>query len=178
VTTIDRPQPSEFNEFYAGYIGKVPASGPVGLLRTQMAAFEKLRYLSEEQGFYRYADGKWTIKQLVGHIADTERLFSYRLLHVLRADPAPLAGMDEKAWTVASPHGRRRIADIADEMSAVRRATIALVESIDADGVARTGIANNFPITARALCWILPGHAQHHLDVLRERYNITAASLP
>ncbi|HEX7281116.1 MAG TPA: DinB family protein [Vicinamibacterales bacterium] len=176
MTTIDPPQPAEFNEFYAGYIGKVPASGPVGLLRAQLDVFEQLRYLSEEQGFFRYAEGKWTIKQLIGHMADTERLFSYRLLHILRADSAPLAGMDENAWMAASPHGRRRIADVVDEMIVVRKATIALVESIDADGIARAGTANGFPITARALCWILPGHAQHHLGVLRERYNITAAS--
>jgi hypothetical protein len=174
VTTIDRPQPPEFNEFYAGYIGKVPASGPVGLLRAQLAAFETLRYLPEERGSYRYAEGKWTIKELIGHMADTERLFSYRLLHILRGDPAPLAGMDENAWMAASPHGRRRLADIADEMAAVRKATIGLVESIDGEGLARSGVANNFPISARALCWIVPGHAQHHLDVLRDRYGVTA----
>ena len=171
---VDRPQPTEFNEFYAGYIGKVPDTGPAGLLRAQLASFEKLRHLSEEQGRYRYAEGKWTISELVGHMADTERLFSYRLLHVLRGDAAPLAGMDEKAWTAAAPHANRRIADVADEMSAVRRATIALVESIDAAGLARSGVANNFPISARALCWILPGHAQHHLEVLRDRYQISA----
>jgi hypothetical protein len=175
VTTIDRPQPSEFNEFYAGYIGKVPASGPVGLLRSQLATFEKLRYLSDEQALYRYAEGKWSVKQLIGHMADTERVFSYRLLHVLRGDQAALAGMDENAWMAVSPHGQRRMADIADEMAAVRKATIALVESIDAAGIARSGTANNFPISARALCWILPGHAQHHLDVLRDRYHITVA---
>lgn len=169
---FERPQPSEFNEFYAGYIGKVPASGPVGLLRAQMPAFEKLRYLSEEQARYRYAEGKWSVKELVGHMADTERLFSYRLLHVLRSDPAPLAGMDENAWMAASPHANRRIDDIAGEMSAVRRATIALVESTDAAALARSGVANAFPISARALCWILPGHAQHHLDVLRARYGV------
>ena len=169
---VDRPQPSEFNEFYAGYINKVPAAGPVGALRAQMTAFEKLRYLPDEKARYRYAEGKWTIKELVGHMADTERLFSYRLLHVLRADAAPLAGMDEKAWMAASPHADRRIDDIAGEMSAVRRATIALVESIDEAGLARTGVANNFPISARALCWILPGHAQHHLDVLADRYGV------
>lgn len=172
--TIDRPQSSEFNEFYAGYIGKVPDSGPVGLLRTQLAAFEKLRELPEEQGAYRYAQGKWSIKELVGHMADVERLFSYRLLHLLRNDPAPLAGMDENAWAAAAPHGRRRLADIAGELTAVRRATLALVESIDGDAVGRGGIANSLPITARALCWIVPGHAQHHLDVLRDRYGITA----
>jgi hypothetical protein len=169
---FERPQPSEFNEFYAGYINKVPATGPVGLLRAQMASFEKLRYLTEDKARYRYAEGKWTIKELVGHMADTERLFSYRLLHVLRADPAPLAGMDEKAWMASSPHANRRIDDIADEMSAVRKATIALVESIDAAALSRSGIANNFPISARALCWILPGHAQHHLDVLADRYGV------
>lgn len=175
MTTIDRPQPSEFNPFYAGYIGKVPATGPAGLLRAQLAAFEKLRDLPEEQGSYRYAEGKWSIKQLIGHVADTERLFAYRLLHILRSDPAPLAGMDENAWTAAAPHERRRIADIADEMTAVRKATMALVESIDADGLSRAGVANNFPVSARALCWIVPGHAQHHLDVLRDRYGITVA---
>ncbi len=175
MTLIDRPQPSEFNQFYAGYVGKVPDAGPLGLLRSQLAAFEKLRYLSEDQGGYRYGEGKWTIKELVGHMVDTERVFSYRLLHVLRADAAPPAGMDENAWDAASPHAARRIADIADEMSAVRRATIALVESIDAAGMARSGVANESPISARALCWIIPGHAQHHLDVLRERYQITAA---
>jgi uncharacterized damage-inducible protein DinB len=173
VTTIDRPQPGEFNEFYAGYVGKVPSTGPLALLRTQLAAFDKLRALPDEQAAYRYAEGKWTVAQLIGHMSDTERLFSYRLLHVLRGDPAPLAGMDENAWMAVSPHERRRIADVADEMIAVRKSTIALVESIDADGLSRSGTANNLPITARALAWIVPGHAQHHLEVLRDRYNVT-----
>lgn len=174
--TIDHPQTSEFNSFYAGYISKVTADGPLDHLKDQIARFEQLKRIADEQADHRYAPGKWSVKELLGHMSDTERLFSYRLLHILRADSAPLAGMDENAWMAASPHGRRRIADVVDEMIVVRKATIALVESIDADGIARGGTANGFPITARALCWILPGHAQHHLGVLRERYNITAAS--
>jgi uncharacterized damage-inducible protein DinB len=170
--TIAKPQASEFNEFYAGYIGKVPADGPVALLRAQIPAFETLGRLSDTDADRRYADGKWSVKELLLHISDTERLFSYRLLHVTRGDQAPLAGMDENKWMAAAPHQHRRIADVADEMIAVRRATIALVESLDEASLARTGTANNFPISARALCWILPGHAQHHLEVLRERYGI------
>ena len=171
--TIARPQTPEFNEFYTGYIGKVPASGPLPLLHGQIPAFEKLGQLSDQQADYRYAEGKWSVKELLVHMSDTERLFSYRLLHVTRGDQAPLAGMDENKWMAVAPHQHRRIADVANEMVAVRRATIALVESLDEAAVARTGTANNFPISARALCWIIPGHAQHHLEVLKEKYLVT-----
>jgi uncharacterized damage-inducible protein DinB len=170
--TIAPPQPSEFNEFYAGYIGKVPASGPLASLTAQIPAFERLGQLSAEDAEHRYAEGKWSVKELLVHLSDTERVFSYRLLHVTRGDQAPLAGMDEKKWMAAAPHHHRRIADVATELIAVRRATLALMESLDEAAIARTGTANNFPISARALCWIIPGHAQHHLEVLRERYRI------
>ena len=169
--SIDRPQASEFNEYYARYVGKV-SGDPVAALKGQMAAFEKLRGLPESTGEHRYAEGKWSVKEVLGHMADTERLFSYRLLHIARGDAAALPGMDEKVWSASAPHASRRIADVADEMIAVRRATIALVESLDAAAAARTGVASGFPVSARALVWILPGHAQHHLDVLTDRYGI------
>lgn len=168
--TIAPAQASEFNDYYARYIGTVPASGPLALLNAQIAAFEKLGQLSDKDAGYRYAEGKWSVKEVVGHMSDVERLFSYRLLHISRGDPAPLPGMDEKVWSAMAPHDRRRISELAKELIAVRRATIALVESLDEAAVARAGVASGFPVTARALCWILPGHAQHHLDVLRERY--------
>ena len=174
--TIERPQPSEFNEYYGRYIGKVPEGGPVAMLNTQIADFERLRGLAEQDAAYRYAEGKWSVKEVLGHISDAERMFSYRLLHIVRGDTAPLPGMDEKVWSAAAPHAGRRMIDVADEMIAVRRATVALVQSIDTDAAIRTGVASTFPVSARALCWILPGHAQHHLDVLRERYRVTAAA--
>lgn len=170
--TIDRPQASEFNPFYAGYIGKVTGRGPLDQLQDQTASFERLRRLSDEDAAKRYAAGKWSVKELLGHISDTERLFSYRLLHIARGDQAALAGMDEKAWSAVAPHDHRRIAALADEMLAVRAATVALIESLDAAALGRNGVANNYPISARALVWILPGHAQHHLDILRERYGV------
>lgn len=170
--TIGQPQPSEFNPFYAGYVGKVTPDGPFDHLKDQIASFERLKRLPDEQADHRYAPGKWSVKELLGHMSDTERLFSYRLLHIARGDRAVLAGMDEKAWSAAAPHDRRRISDIADEMIAVRRATVKLIESLDEAALARSGVANNYPISARALIWILPGHAQHHLDILRERYGV------
>lgn len=170
--TIDPPQTSEFNPFYAGYIGKVTADGPYDHLQAQIASFERLKRLSDQEAAHRYASGKWSVKELLGHLSDTERLFSYRLLHIARGDRAALAGMDEKAWSAAAPHDHRRILEIADEMVAVRRATVKLIESLDAAALARSGVANNHPISARALVWIMPGHAQHHLDVLRERYGV------
>ena len=171
--TIDRPQTAEFNPFYGGYIDKVAAAGPLVHLNDQLASFERLRRLSDEQAANRYAPGKWSVKELLGHVSDTERLFSYRLLHIARGDRAALAGMDEKAWSAVAPHHHRRITDLGDEMVAVRGATLALIGSLDAAALERTGTANNYPISARALVWILPGHAQHHLDILRERYGVS-----
>jgi len=169
---ITRPDPSEFAPFYAGYIGKVPDSGPTGLLRAQLGSLEKLRYLSEDKANYAYADGKWTVKEVIGHVADGERVFSYRLTRIARGDSTPLPGFDENAWAKTAPHRKRRIADVVDEMIAVRRSTIALVESLDDATIANRGVANNNPVSARALCWIMAGHTQHHLDILRERYAV------
>lgn len=169
---ITRPEPSEFASFYAGYIGKVPDSGPEPLMREQLDALQKLRYLSEDQANHAYADGKWTVKELLGHVADAERVFSYRLTRIARGDNTPLAGFDENAWAKAAPHARRRIADVVDEMIAVRRSTLALIHSLDDASIGNQGIANNNPVSARALCWIMAGHTRHHLDILRERYAV------
>ena len=170
--TINRPDPSEFASFYAGYIGKVPDSGPASLLHDQIAQLEKLRSLPEDKGNYRYADGKWTIKEVLGHIADAERVFSYRLTRIARADQTPLAGFDENAWAAAAPHARRPAAAVVDEMIAVRRSTLALIDSLDESSIGNTGVANNNPVSARAICWIMAGHTKHHLDILAERYGV------
>lgn len=169
--TITQPHPKEFNSFYAGYVGKVPAAGPVALLSDQVAVFDKLRSLPDDGG-YRYAEGKWTVKEVLGHMADAERVFGYRLLRIARNDPTPLAGFDENAWARVAPHGQRGLSDVVGELVAVRRSTLALVASLSESALSGTTTANNYPVTGRALCWIIPGHAQHHLDVLRDRYKL------
>lgn len=170
--TITRPAQSEFAQFYAGYVGKISDSGPVAALQDQIAELEKLRTMSEEQGNFRYADGKWTVKELLGHVADAERVFSYRLTRIARGDKTPLAGFDENAWAKTAPHARRKVGDVIDEMIAVRRSTLALIGSLDQPALDHTGVANNNPVSARALCWIMAGHSRHHLDILGERYAV------
>lgn len=170
---ITRPDQSEFAPFYAGYIGKVPDSGPQPLMTEQIGELEKLRALPEDQANHAYAAGKWTVKELIGHLADAERVFSYRLVRIARGDKTPLSGFDEKVWAKTAPHGKRSMADVVDEMIAIRRATLALVDSLDDTTVSNVGLANNNSVSARAICWIMAGHAKHHLDILRERYGVS-----
>lgn len=173
MTTFARPAENEFASFYAGYIAKVADSGPFTMLANQIAAFENMRGLPEETGDYRYAEGKWSVKELLGHMADAERVFAYRLLRIARADQTPLAGFDENAWAEVAPHGKRPLSEIVDELIAVRRATITLVGSLDETALGNIGNANNTPVSGRAICWIIPGHAEHHLGILAERYKVS-----
>lgn len=170
--TIKRPDQSEFAPFYAGYIGKVPDSGPAPLMREQIAALEKLRALPEDKANHAYDAGKWSVKEVIGHVADAERVFSYRLTRIARGDKTPLSGFDENAWAKTAPHRKRPIAAVIDEMIAIRRASLALVDSLDEQTVSNVGLANNNSVSARAICWIMAGHAKHHLDILAERYGI------
>ena len=170
--TIARPAETEFASFYAGYIAKVGDRGPLAFLNAQLAEFERIRSLPELKGDFRYAKGKWSVKEVLGHMADAERVFAYRLLRIARADKTPMAGFDENAWAEVAPHGKRTMAQVVDDLIAVRRATITLVESLDETAVGNIGVANNNPVTGRAICWIVPGHAQHHLGILAERYGV------
>ena len=170
--TINRPEASEFAQFYAGYISRVPDSGPVAELTAQLSTLEKLKSLPEDKANYAYADGKWSVKEVIGHCADGERVFSYRLLRIARADKTPMPGFEENDWAKAAPHRNRPMAAVVDEFIAVRRATLSLIESLDEQAIANIGIANNHPVSGRAICWILAGHARHHLNVLAERYAV------
>jgi uncharacterized damage-inducible protein DinB len=171
--TIKRPDQSEFAPFYAGYIGKVPDSGPLPLMKEQIGQLEKLRALPEDKADHRYDAGKWTVKELIGHVADAERVFSYRLTRIARGDKTPLSGFDENAWAKTAPHRKRPIAEVVDEMIAIRHSTLALMESLDDTTISNVGLANNNSVSARAICWIMAGHTKHHLDILTERYGVS-----
>ena len=169
---ISSPTSGEFASYYAGYIGKVPKTGPLAALEAQRAEIAALRDLSDERGTYRYAEGKWSVKEVLGHLADAERVFCYRLLRIARADTTPLAGFDENQWAATAPHHGRPTADVVDELLAIREATLALVRSLDAAALDRSSVANGKSITARAIVWILAGHTQHHMHILHERYGV------
>ena len=170
---IAPPAPDEYADFHKGYIAAV-AHEPNGLavLERQLSSIEKLGTLSPQQATHRYAEGKWSVKEMTGHLSDSERVLSYRLMRIARGDKTPLPGFDENAIAAASNAARRELPDLASELSTVRKSTIALVKSLDAGALAQRGTVNNWSLTARGLVFIIAGHFAHHVNVLRERYGI------
>ena len=168
-----RPAAGEFIPYYGTYISRVPAGNLTAILTAQRAATQRLLTpLDDARALHRYAPGKWSVKDVVGHLADAERVFSYRALRFARGDAAPLAGFDENTYVPAGGFDRRPFASILEEFSAVRGATIALFGSLDEQAWTRQGTANAAAISVRALGWIIAGHEIHHVAILRERYGV------
>jgi len=124
----------------------------------------------EERGDYRYASGKWSIKEIVGHLCDTERVWAYRALRIGRGDTTPLPGFDDQSYVPEVRAGDRTLADLAAEWGAVRQATLALFRHLPAVAWERRGVASDNPVSVRALAYIIAGHVRHHLEVLEDRY--------
>lgn len=169
---MHRPEPTEHAPFYAGYIALVGHEGPVATLEAQRTSIRRLVALSDKEAGHRYSEGKWSVKELLGHVADTERVFAYRLLRVARADATPLAGFDENLWAASAPHHARRIDQVVHDLLAVREATLSLIDSLGPADLVRTTEANGRLVSGRALCWMLAGHAQHHFAILQARYGL------
>jgi uncharacterized protein (DUF3820 family) len=172
-TVTARPTPSDYAPYYARYIDRLPAGDLVALMRAQIDQLDGLlRPLTEPQAAFAYAPGKWTIKEVVGHLIDTERVFAYRATAFSRSDPAPLPGFEQDDWIPFGEYPERSLPDLLDEWIAARRATIALAAGMPEAGLARRGMASNLEFSVLALLAIPPGHLIHHLDVLAERYHI------
>lgn len=171
--TIGRPQPGDYAPFYQPYLD---ASADVvdarDLLARQEATLAAMAGWPDAKAGHRYAEGKWSVREVVGHMADTERVFAYRLLRVARNDQTPLAGFDENAWQLASGFEARPLASVVAELRAVRQASLALIHSLDAAALEREALANGKRVTARALAWLIAGHFQHHAGILRDRYGM------
>lgn len=165
------PASDEYAPFYARYIERVPAGDIVAILATQIEdTLTPLRSLPEEQAGFRYEPGKWSVRQVIGHISDAERVFAVRALHCARADPTPMPGFDENAWVAAGAFDDRPLASLLAELVAVRRATVALLAGIEQDAWLRRGTANGQEVSVRALAWIVAGHELHHRAILLDRY--------
>lgn len=171
--TIPRPQAGEHNPYYSKYIERVPDGDLVSMLREQlMDTVALLRGVSSEQGDYAYAPGKWSIKEVIGHMIDVERVMSYRALTFARNDATPLPGFDENAWVPAGRFGARTVGDLLEEFQVVRATTIHFAKHLDADALARVGSANGDAVSVRALLYIIAGHERHHVALFRERYMV------
>ncbi len=172
----DRPGAGEYAEFYAGYVARVPDGDVLALLEAQgERTLSLLAGVSPERAAFRYAEGKWSVKQVVLHLCDAERVMSYRLLRIGRGDATPLAGFDEAAYAPASGAEARTMASLAAELAAVRAATVTLARGLPAEAWTRRGEANGQAVSARALPYIVLGHELHHLAILDERYGVGAA---
>lgn len=168
---IDPPAPDEFDPYYAGYIDSVEGKQLSLILRQQRAkVLELLSGLSEEQAGYRYAADKWSLKEVIGHLIDCERVFIYRAMSIARGEDQSLPGFDQDAYVVTGAFDDRSVADLAREYETVRNASLSFFESLRPESWLARGKANDVTVSVRAIGYIVPGHEAHHLAVLEERY--------
>jgi len=167
------PAAGEYAPHYAGYVARVPAGDVLARLRRQIGETAALlRPLDAAKARHRYAPGKWSVIEVLGHLCDAERIFTYRALRIGRSDETPMAGFDENVYVPAGEFERRSIADVLGEFEAVRAATVALLGGLPEAAWTRWGVANGQRVTVRALAHIIAGHELHHVDVLRTRYGV------
>ena len=166
-----RPEPEEYNEYYHNYVRLVPAGDIIDILeRQRRSTLELLEGIDESRGDYRYAAGKWTLKEVVGHVIDVEWVFTYRGLRIARGDPTPMPGIEQDDLVRGAEFGSRRLADLARELSHLRSANIALFRSWSPEVLRRVGTASGFRFSARSIPYIIAGHELHHRGVIEERY--------
>jgi hypothetical protein len=166
------PRPGEYSEYFAGYVAKAqPCSDPVRKLAEQLGeVWALLSPMDEKTQLHRYAPGKWSVKEMVGHIIDTERIFGYRALRIGRGDETPLPGFEEKPYVVAAEVERCDWGTLLEEFSHVRRSNCLMLVRMPGHAWTRTGTASGNTISMRAMVHVMIGHVAHHMDILRERY--------
>ncbi|MGH9459126.1 MAG: DinB family protein [Thermoanaerobaculia bacterium] len=169
---IRRPGEDEYPSTLQNYFGALEGDDLLEILRDQLREIDALAAISDDKARFRYQDGKWSVKEVLGHLADSERVFAYRAMRIGRGDDTPMPGFDEQTYAAASHADTRAAEHLAGELRALRQATIALFESLDPDALSRRGVANTRVISARALGWTIAGHFAHHGRVLRERYGV------
>lgn len=168
---MQRPDTTEYDGFYDTYVSKVPEGDVMELLETSLRRTQELLAgLPAEWESFAYEDGKWTIREVLGHMADTERVFSYRALSFARRDPAPLPGMDQNQWLADSNAGSRSLPSLLADFASVRRASLALFDGFGEEVWDLRGTASGCDFSVRSFPYIIAGHEIHHQGVLEERY--------
>lgn len=168
---IGRPKPSEHDEYFGRYISKVPDGNIIEMLEGELQTTLKLlASIPAERETYRYAEGKWSVREVIGHLIDSERLFQYRALCFARRDPAHLPTFDEDEYARQSNAHARPLSELAEELESVRRASLTLFRSFDDDMTKRTGRASVYEFSVRSFAYIIAGHEMHHRSVIEDRY--------
>lgn len=170
---MTRPADTDYAPFYETYVSLVTEADAMPVLERQA---DELRALAgpidSSRETFRYAPGKWSIREVIGHLCDAERVFGYRAFCFSRGEAAPLPAFDENSYIEASGYDERALADLVDDFRAARGANLTVLRSLDPGAWERVGTANNNPVSVRALAFIMAGHVRHHFGVLRSRYGV------
>lgn len=171
---IARPNSTEYAPFYAGYVASVPEGDVLAFLEKQIPEIEALAAgVPPGRETFRYADGKWSVREVLGHLQDCERVMGHRAFCISRDEATPLPGFDENLFVERSGYDTRPLAALVAEWRAVRESNLHLLRQLDAQAWTRLGMANNVPVSVRALAWIIAGHVEHHRAILRARYDVS-----
>ena len=166
-----RPAATEYAPYYGTYVSLVTTDDILGALESQrLQTSQLLAPRSERDGNFRYAPGKWSVKEVVGHLSDAERIFSYRAMRIARGDTTPLASFEQEDYIRGANFTERTLADLSEEFSLIRAASMALFRSLSDEAWSKRGTASINEVTVRALAYIIAGHELHHRQVLNERY--------
>lgn len=173
---IPRPEPGEYSTYYGAYVDSIPEGDVLALMGSRMDGWRELaRAVGEERSARPSAPGKWSMRDTILHVADTERVMAYRALRAARGDATPLSPFEQDDYVLAAGANGRSCEELIAELEAVRGATIALFRTLDDEALARRGVASGSTITARALAYIIAGHELSHLRLLGERLTGTSA---
>ncbi len=166
------PEKSEYAHFYSDYVSNVPRNkNIIAQLNIQMHELYTIaNAIRGDRALTPYTEGKWTLKQMLGHLIETERMFAYRALSISRGDKVELPGMDQDLWMKESNYNSRSVANLCNEYLAIRTSTIHLFQNMTGKMIARSGIASGVEVSVRALAYIIAGHELHHLKIIRDNY--------
>jgi hypothetical protein len=168
---MNRPTETEYATYFQNYVGQVSESDIMAVLRSEIDDLDVLlNRVPPEKEAWAYAEGKWTIREVVGHLIDGERVFGYRALCIARGETQNLPGFEQDDYLRTAPYNHIELEDLLSELRLVRLSNIAMFRNLDEEAWNRVGIANNSEVTVRALAFIMAGHLRHHMNVLRERY--------
>jgi len=168
---MNRPAESEYAPYYQSYVNRVSETEILPVLRAQMDDLDVLLgAVTTEQETYRYAEGKWSIREIVGHLIDGERVFGYRAFCIARGEKQNLPGFDQDDYMLTSQYNNIDLEDLLSELRLIRLGNLAMFRTFDEEAWNRLGSANENQVTVRALAFIMAGHMRHHMNVLRERY--------
>ena len=170
---MNRPEPSEYNEYYGKYISLVTEDDVIDALVPQPNEMRAIfKDLAEDKGLFAYADGKWTVKEVISHLIDVERIFAYRVLRIARGDTTPIEGYEQDGYIDNSNANGRSFIDLLDEFDLQRRSNMLFFNNLNRDGWLRQGTASGMGISVRAIAYIMAGHVRHHMSILKDHYHV------